>query len=128
MSGAGRFDEGLPLYQKLMVYCGEQSRHAQRPLYSELVRALRSAGAAGATALRGIWGYHGDHAPHGDRFWSLRRHVPVVCVVVDRPAAMRRWYPIIDELTAQTGLVTAELVPGLRTTGPGNEQGGPALS
>ena len=80
---------GWPLWQKLMVYCGEQSRHAQRPLYSELVRALRTAGAAGATALRGIWGYHGDHAPHGDSFWQLRRRVPVVTVIVDTPAAHR---------------------------------------
>ena len=38
---------GLAVWQKLMVYCGEQSRHAQRPLYAELVRELRAAGAAG---------------------------------------------------------------------------------
>ena len=80
---------GLAVWQKLMVYCGEQSRHAQRPLYVELVRALRAAGAAGATALRGIWGYHGDHAPHGDSFWQLRRRVPVVTVIVDTPGAHR---------------------------------------
>ena len=55
------------MWQKLMVYAGEQARTDGRPLYVELVRRLRAAGAAGATALRGIWGYHGDHAPHGDR-------------------------------------------------------------
>lgn len=37
---------GLGIWQKLMVYAGEQSRHRGRPLSGELVRALRAAGAA----------------------------------------------------------------------------------
>jgi PII-like signaling protein len=89
---------------KLMVYGGA-------PLAGELVRRLRRAGAAGATSLRGIWGYHGDHAPHGDSLWQLRRRVPVVTLMVDTPAAVRRWYAIVDELTDETGLVTSEIVP-----------------
>ena len=36
---AGTDPSGLAVWQKLMVYCGEQSRHAQRPLYFEIVRA-----------------------------------------------------------------------------------------
>jgi PII-like signaling protein len=64
---------GLRTWTKLMVYCSEQSRHDGRPLYRELVRRLREAGAIGATALRGIWGYHGDHRPHGDHFLQLQR-------------------------------------------------------
>jgi PII-like signaling protein len=98
-------------WQKLMIYASEQSQHEGRPLYVELVRRLRGAGAAGATSLRGIWGYHGDHRPHGDSLWQLRRRVPVLTVVVDTPANIQRWYPIVDELTDETGLVTSELVP-----------------
>jgi PII-like signaling protein len=97
--------------QKLMIYASEQAQHDGRALYAQLVRRLRSAGAAGATSLRGIWGYHGDHAPHGDTLWQLRRRVPVVTVVVDEPDRMMRWFEIADELTAETGLVTSELVP-----------------
>jgi PII-like signaling protein len=119
---------GLATWQKLMVYCGEQSRHAHRPLYAEIVRALRAAGAAGATALRGIWGYHGDHDPHGDSFWQLRRRVPVVIVVVDTPARVDRWFAIVDELTDETGLVTSEQVPALRASGPGIARGGLRLA
>jgi PII-like signaling protein len=92
---------------KLMVYAGEQSGIA-----GELVRALRRAGAAGATTLRGSWGFHGDHAPHGDSFWQLRRRVPTVTVIVDTPERAREWFAIVDALTADTGLVTAERVPG----------------
>jgi PII-like signaling protein len=119
---------GLGVWQKLMVYCGEQSRHRGRPLASELVRALRAAGAAGATSLRGVWGYHGDHAPHGDSLWQLRRRVPVVTVIVDTPERIRRWFAVVDELTTETGLVTSEQVPALRATGPDIARGGLRLA
>jgi PII-like signaling protein len=119
---------GLGVWQKLMVYAGEQSRHRGAPLSAALVRALREAGAAGATSLRGIWGYHGDHEPHGDSFWQLRRRVPVVTVIVDRPDRIRRWFGIVDAITDETGLVTSELVPAFRATGPELERGGLRLA
>jgi PII-like signaling protein len=101
-------------WQKLMVYAGEQAKLDGHPLYVELIRRLRRENAAGATALRGIWGYHGDHEPHGDRLLSLRRHVPVVTVIVDRREEIGRLWPLVDEATAATGLVTSELVPAFR--------------
>jgi PII-like signaling protein len=119
---------GLGVWQKLMVYAGEQSRHGRRSLSHELIRALRAAGAAGATSLRGIWGYHGDHAPHGDRLWQLRRRVPILTVIVDTPDRIRQWFTIVDELTDETGLVTSEMVPAYRATGPDVEQGGLRLA
>jgi PII-like signaling protein len=123
-----RDDSGLGVWQKLMVYTSEQARHGHHPLHVSLIRHLRQEGASGATALRGFWGYHGDHAPHGDRWLSLRRHVPVVTVVVDTPERTRRWFEIVSELTAQTGLVTSETVPAFRATGPGLLEGGLDLS
>lgn len=74
----------------------------------QLVRRLRLEHAAGATSLHGV----------GDRFFSVRRTVPVLTVVVDRPEAVARWWPVIDELT-ETGVVTSELVPHARPIGPG---------
>jgi PII-like signaling protein len=119
---------GLGIWQKLMVYAGEQSRHAGHPLSGQLVRGLREAGAAGATSLRGIWGYHGDHRPHGDSLWQLRRRVPVVTVVVDTPERIRRWFAVVDDITDETGLVTSELVPAFRATAPELERGGLRLA
>jgi PII-like signaling protein len=98
-------------FQKLMIYTSEQARHDGHPLHVALIHRLRRERAAGATALRGFWGYHGDHAPHGDRLLSLRRHVPVVTVLVDTPDNIRRWFEIVDELTPHAGLVTSEVVP-----------------
>ncbi len=121
-------DAGLGIWQKLMVYAGEQARHGDRPLYTELIRRLRAAGAGGATALRGVWGYHGGHSPHGDRFFALRRRVPVVTVVVDTPARIQRWWAIVDELTDETGLVTSELVPAFQASAPDTREGGLRLA
>jgi PII-like signaling protein len=108
---------GLGVWQKLMIYAGEEAQHQGHPLYVQLARRLLQAGAAGATALRGVWGYHGDHEPHGDRLLSLRRRVPVLTVVVDTPARIRRWFAIVDELTDETGLVTCEMIPAFRARG-----------
>jgi PII-like signaling protein len=108
---------GLGVWQKLMVYAGEEAQHQGHPVYVQLARRLLQAGAGGATALRGVWGYHGDHQPHGDRLLSLRRKVPVLTVVVDTPARIRRWFGIVDELTDETGLVTCEMVPAFHARG-----------
>jgi PII-like signaling protein len=108
---------GLGVWQKLMVYAGEEAQHQGHPVYVQLARRLLQAGAGGATALRGVWGYHGDHQPHGDRLLSLRRKVPVLTVVVDTPARIRRWFGIVDELTDEAGLVTCEMVPAFHARG-----------
>jgi PII-like signaling protein len=61
--------------------------------------------------VRGVWGFSGDHRPHGDRLFHVRRRVPVVTSLVDTPERIERWFRIVDEVTAGTGLVTSELVP-----------------
>ncbi len=119
---------GLGHWQKLVVYASERSRHGGEPLHTALIARLRAEGAAGATALRGIWGFHGEHPPHGERFWSLARHVPVLTVLLDTPPNMARWFEIVDEMTGETGLVTSELVPALHTRGPGVAHGGLELA
>jgi PII-like signaling protein len=110
---------GLPLWQKLMVHAPEYARHQGRPLYTELIRRLREAGAPGATALRGFWGYHADQQPHGDALFAPRRRVPVVVSVIDTPERTSRWFEIVDEVTSESGLVTSEMVPAARAAGSG---------
>jgi PII-like signaling protein len=94
-------------WQRLTVYTSEAARAAGHPLHLELVRRLRRAGARGATCLRGIWGFHGDHPPHGDRLLQLRRRAPIVTSVVDRGERLDAAFALIDELTANRGLVTS---------------------
>lgn len=119
----GEDESGTALWQKLMVYTSEASRHEGRPIHSELIRRLRGAGAQGATSLRGVWGFHGDHAPHGDRLLQLQRRVPVVTTVVDEPERIAAAFDVVDELTAESGLVTSEMVPALRAMSEADERG-----
>lgn len=105
-------DRGSDPRQKLTIITSEASRHENRSVYIELVKRLRAAGAAGATSLRGIWGFHGEHAPHGDRLLAIRRHVPVVTIVIDTPDRVAALFSIVDELTRERGLVTSELLSG----------------
>ena len=124
----GTDEHGLALFQKLMVYASEQAQVDGRPLHQELVRRLRDSGAAGATTLRGLWGFHGSHPPHGDKLFQVRRHVPAVTIVVDRPEAIMRSFAVVDELTAARGLVTSELVPASTAIAEHERRGGLRLA
>jgi PII-like signaling protein len=110
-------DSGMPLWHKLMVYTSEAALHDGQPVHRAIVRRLRSAGIAGATTQRGMWGFHGDHPPHGDRLLQLGRHVPAVTVVIDSAERIAAAFDVIDELTAEQGLVTSEIVPAMRAGG-----------
>ena len=109
----------MPLALKLMVYTSEAALHDGRPIHRAIVRRLRAAGISGATTQRGMWGFHGDHPPHGDRLLQLGRHVPAVTIVIDTPERTAAAFEIIDDLTAEQGLVTCETVPASRPVGSG---------
>jgi len=119
---------GLGVWQKLTLHASADAAAGRGSLHGELIRRLREEGASGVTAVRGIWGYHGDHEPHGDRLLSLRRRSPVVTTLIDRPARIRRWFGVVDELTAERGLVTVERVPAFRAGGPEGSRGGLELA
>jgi PII-like signaling protein len=120
---------GLPLWQKLMIYTSETARHDGLPIHRALVQRLRRRETPdGATVLRGIWGFHGDHQPHGDKLLSLSRDVPVVTVIVDTPANIAECFAVVDELTRHEGLVTSEMVPALVSDEGDTGQGRPPLA
>ncbi|HXW58435.1 MAG TPA: DUF190 domain-containing protein [Solirubrobacteraceae bacterium] len=121
-------EHGRALWQKLMVYWSQAAVHGKRPLSLEMVRRLRERGAAGATSLRGVWGFHGNHTPHGDKLLQLRRHVPVCTIAIDTPQRSTQAFAVVDELTAEQGLVTSEMVPALSVAAPGRCATAPALA
>ena len=111
LSGDGAKAPGRMASQvKLTVYTSEATRVHGQPAHREIVRLLRSAGVSGATSQRGSWGFHGEHAPHGDHFPWHGRHVPVVTTVIDRAERIGVAFDVIDALTPDRGLVTAETV------------------
>jgi len=116
---------GRPLWQKLMVFTSEASRHDGLPIHRALVRRIWESGAAsGATVLRGIWGFHGDREPHGDKLIQFGRQVPVMTVIVDTPSNIARTFEIVDAITGRDGLITCETVPALLAIDGADRRGG----
>jgi PII-like signaling protein len=102
------------MWMALRVYSRQSARAGGGALYTTLTRRLREAGAAGITTLRGEWGFSSDEQPFGDRFGTLVSHVPTYTVLVDRPRQVAAFWPIVDEITAEHGVVTAAFVPAYR--------------
>ena len=105
---------GADLWQTIRVYTRRTAEIHGRPLYSELTRRLREAGAAGATTVLGEWGFSSDEPPHGDKLGRIKSHRPTYTVCIDRPERIIELWPVIDELTAEHGIVTSRFVPGYR--------------
>jgi PII-like signaling protein len=102
------------VWQSIHLYARRSAQAGGRALHGELVLRLREAGAAGATTILGDWGFSGDERPHGDRLGRVTSHRPTCTIYVDSPAKVAETWPLIDELTAEHGLVTSSLVPGYR--------------
>jgi PII-like signaling protein len=97
--------------QKLTVHSSEDDRVHGHPLHRVLVQRLRHERLAGATTLRGSWGFQDDQPPHGDGFWQARRHGPVMTIAVDTHERIAEVFPVVEQVTADSGLVTVETVP-----------------
>jgi PII-like signaling protein len=106
--------KGARTWQAIRVYTRQSAQASGRPLFTELTRRLREAGAAGATTIRGEWGFSSDERPHGDRFARLASHAPTCTTYIDRPGKVAEVWPAIDELTSRHGIVTSRFVPGYR--------------
>jgi PII-like signaling protein len=124
-----RDDKGRALWQKLMVYTSGSALHHGAPIHRAIVRRLRESQiASGATVLRGVWGFQGEAEPHGDKLIQLGRKVPVTTIIIDTPQRIAASFDVVDELTAEHGLVTSELVPALMSIDGDERGGGTALA
>jgi PII-like signaling protein len=103
-----------PAWIALRIYTRQSARADGGAVYTTLTRGLRRAGAAGVTTLRGEWGFSSDERPFGDRFGTLTAHTPTYTVLVDRPSRIASVWPVVDEATADHGVVTAAVVPAYR--------------
>lgn len=113
-SAAGAAGGDAEVWQTIRVYTRRTAEVHGSPLYIELTRRLREAGAAGATTVLGEWGFSSDEPPHGDKLGRVASHRPTYTVCIDRPSRIAELWPVIDELTAEHGIVTSLFVPGYR--------------
>ncbi|MGV0741815.1 DUF190 domain-containing protein [Mycolicibacterium sp. XJ870] len=122
-------DQGRALWQKLMIHTSETALHDGAPVHRAVVRRLLQTGVVGgATVLRGVWGFIGAGEPHGDKLIQLGRQVPVTTIVVDAPDRIAAAFDIVNELTNDHGLVTAEMVPSATIVDGGYRYGSTNLA
>lgn len=94
---------------RLTVYVGEADHIGGRPLSSEIVHRAREHGLAGATVLRGIEGFGASSRIHAAHILSLSEDLPMLVVLVDEPARIDGFLPVLDELVTG-GLIVREEV------------------
>jgi PII-like signaling protein len=91
---------------KLMrIYIGESDRWKDKPLHEALIEALRVNDFAGATVYRGIMGYGANRRLHKDSLLHLSHDLPIMISVVDTEEKLRAFFPVLDDMIQQGGLV-----------------------
>jgi PII-like signaling protein len=93
--------------EMLTILIGETDRHGRQPLYTEIVSRARRAGLAGATVLRGAEGFGAAARLHREHALAVTQDVPVAIIIVDEPAKIEAFMPVVDELVTE-GLVMRE--------------------
>jgi PII-like signaling protein len=102
--------------RRLTVFIGEEDRHANKPLATEIVHRAQRAGLAGATVLRGIEGFGASNHVHTARILSLSNDLPIVVVIVDDAERIQAFLPQLDELVTE-GLVILDDVEVVKYVG-----------
>ena len=97
----------------LRIFIGENDKWNGKPLYDEIVKALRANEIAGATVYCGILGYGANRRIHKDTKFSHDR--PVLISVVDTEEKLKAFAPILDEMVQQ-GLVVLSDVEVIKYT------------
>lgn len=94
---------------RLSIYFGNSDTHEHRALSGQILRRAHRAGLAGATTLQGVEGYGHSSTIHRTPRWGLRDRSPVTVHIVDAPAAIARFLPMLEDLADQCLIVVDEV-------------------
>lgn len=102
----------------LRIFIDEEDRRHGKPLYAEIVEALKSAGFAGATVLKGIEGFGQHRSVHSARSVDFSTNLPVLIEVFEREEKIVAFLPVLREMIGE-GLITLETVQLVRFSNEG---------
>jgi PII-like signaling protein len=94
---------------RLTVVLDEDDKWRHGPLYHEIVRRAREAGLAGASVWRGVEGYGASSRIHTSRILDLAEHLPVLVMVIDEAARLRRFVEQNSEVLAPVNVALSEV-------------------
>ena len=109
--------------KKLSAYIGENDMYDEKPLYTALVEAARTAGCGGATVLRGISGFGATSRIHARRNLRMSSDLPVVVQVIDVEHKVTALGEVFKAMVGD-GLITVEDVTVIQYRG--GVTGGPS--
>jgi PII-like signaling protein len=95
--------------QRLTIYIGNSDTWHGRNLVAAIIEKCRALGLAGATATVGTMGFGKNSRIHRAHLLGLSEDLPEKIEVVDRPEAIERVLPVLDEMVSG-GLVVLEEV------------------
>ena len=82
----------------LKIYASSTDKIGFELLYEKIVVMAKQQGLAGVTVYRGIMGFGLSNAQiSSSRFWELTEKLPVVIEIVDRSAAIEKFYTHIEK-------------------------------
>lgn len=94
---------------RLMIIVDEDDTIDHKPAFTQIVRLAHETGLAGASVFRGIEGFGSSRMLHTSRILSLAENMPVMIVLVDRPAAIRAFVSRLEALGVR-GVVAVDEV------------------
>jgi len=97
----------------LRIFCGEDDRCENQPLYEAIVLKAREHHLGGATVLRGPLGFGHSSRLHTAKILRLSEDLPMVIEIVDSEEKIRAFLPVLDGIMT-SGLVTLEKVQVLQ--------------
>ena len=97
----------------LRIFCGENDRSGDEPLYEAIVLKAREMHLGGATVLRGPIGFGHSSRLHTAKILRLSEDLPLVIEIVDNEEKIRGFLPVLDRMMT-SGLVTLEKVQVLQ--------------
>ena len=103
----------LERIKMIRIYCGENDRWQQQPLYEAIVLKAREAHLTGATVLRGPIGFGKSSRLHTSKILRLSEDLPLLIEIVDSEDNINAFLPILDGMMS-SGLITLEKVQVLQ--------------
>lgn len=90
---------------KLTVYVADSERHAHKPLYREVVRALHEAGISGATLTKGVMSFGVQRRLHTIKDEVRMDNLPVIIEAVDIREKIEHAGIVVSGMLGEHGLV-----------------------
>ena len=94
---------------QLRIFIDESDKFEGKPLYEVIMHKAHAFGLAGVTVLRGVCGYGANSLIHSSKILRLSEDLPIVIEIIDKPAQIDTFLPLIDKLVTEGLIVKKEV-------------------